>query len=137
MNNSLIRAGFILILLGLLAGFGGPAAEVPALIVSSHTIGMIGGILLIAMGAVWSRFSLSDRAKSIMKWGWLYANFGNLLGVFTAGMTGATNLLEINGGAPIDAGFANTFVTFMMLSISLAALVACTIAVIGLKASDD
>ncbi|MEN8723541.1 MAG: hypothetical protein ABF335_11730 [Alphaproteobacteria bacterium] len=133
MNNSLIRYGFILILLGLLAGFLGPMAKAPSLLISSHMIGMMGGILLIAMGAVWSRFTLSERGKSILKWSWLYTNFGNWLGVLTAAMTGATNFLEINGGPPADAGFANLFVSFMMLSISLAAIVASVTAIMGLK----
>ncbi len=137
MNNSIIRYGFILILLGLAAGFLGPMAKVPSLLVSSHMIGLTGGILLIALGAVWSRFTLSDRSKSILKWSWMYANYGNWLGVLTASMTGATNFLEINGGAPADAGIANLFVTFMMLSISLAAIVACVVAIMGLKADNE
>ncbi len=137
MNNSIIRYGFILILLGLLAGFLGPMAKVPSLLISSHMIGLAGGILLIALGAVWSRFTLSDGAKATLKWSWIYANFGNWLGVLTASMTGATNFLEINGGAPADAGFANLFVSFMMLSISLAAIVASVIAILGLKGNSE
>ena len=61
MADRLIKHGFILIFLALVTGFVIPQAESPRLALSAHTIGLLSGILLLAVAGIWSRLRLSER----------------------------------------------------------------------------
>ena len=136
MNISLIRHGFILLLISLAAALLAPQAVVPRLAVSAHSIGFMGGTMLMVLGAIWPAISLSEKQKKVLSGSWLYANYGNWLGVSVASMTGATELLAINGGAADGPpAWAAAFVGFMMLSISAAALLGSALGVYGIKKS--
>ncbi|MGB0920688.1 MAG: hypothetical protein ACPG1C_05125 [Alphaproteobacteria bacterium] len=136
MNKPLMRLGFVLLLLSLLAALVAPQAQIPRLAVSAHSIGFMGGIMLFAIGAGWSAFSLSDRQKNLLKWSWIWANFGNWAGVSIASQTGATDLLQINGGAPDAPIWATIIVYFFMITIMVAALTGSVLGVMGLKKED-
>ncbi len=81
MENRLIRHGFILILLSLFTGFAILAAEAPRLAMSAHTIGLMSGILLLAIAGIWSRLALSEGQLKVTYWGWIYASYANWLGI--------------------------------------------------------
>lgn len=136
MNKQLMRLGFVLLLVSLIVALIAPMAQVPRLAVSAHSIGFMGGIMLIAVGAVWSAFTLSDRQMNILKWSWIWANFGNWMGVTIASQTGATEFLSINGGQPDAPLWATYVVGFFMLSITAAAILGSVMGVIGLKNDD-
>jgi len=57
MNRSQIQLGFVLILLALITGFGMPLFRSPRLGLAAHIVGITGGLVLIALGALASRFS--------------------------------------------------------------------------------
>ena len=71
MNRSMIRHGFVLMLLALVGGFFVPVMEIPRLAVSAHTIGVLSGVLLIAVGAIWQQFVLTSGQATLMYWSWL------------------------------------------------------------------
>ena len=52
MDRGLLRHGFVLIAAALCSGFVIPAAKIPRLALSAHTIGVLSGVLLIAVGLV-------------------------------------------------------------------------------------
>jgi len=64
MNTGIIRHGFVLILLALISGLFIQAMPIPRLGLSAHTIGILSGVLLLAIGAVWPSFVLSVRQKA-------------------------------------------------------------------------
>ncbi len=57
MTDGLIKHGFILIFLALVTGFVIPQAESPRLTLSAHTIGLLSGILLLAVAGIWGRMT--------------------------------------------------------------------------------
>ena len=136
MNRQLMRLGFVLLLISLIAALVAPMAHVPRLAISAHSIGFMGGIMLFAVGLGWSAFVLSDKQKNILKWSWIWANFGNWAGVTIASQTGATEFLSINGGQPDAPLWATYVVGFFMLSISAAAILGSVLGVMGLKNDD-
>ena len=75
MERNLVKHGFVLILLSLLTGFVIPIAEAPRLALSAHTIGLISGILLLTLSAVWKYLVLSERQEKVAYWGWLYSSY--------------------------------------------------------------
>lgn len=133
MNKSLMRLGFVLLLISLAAALLAPMVQVPRLAISAHSIGFMGGTMLFVIGLGWSAFNLSDKQKNVLKWSWIWANFGNWAGVSIASLTGATEFLAINGGEPNAPLWATVLVGFFMLSISAAAILGSVLGVMGLK----
>ena len=70
MNRRQIQLGFVLILLGLLTGFLIPQLTNPRLGLAAHTVGITGGLVLIAFGALARSFTLGRRASSVMMACW-------------------------------------------------------------------
>lgn len=79
MNICLLRHAFVLILLSLIGGLLIPAMNIPRLGLSAHTIGVLGGVLLLAMGVIWLHFQLSPTQSTWLKWSWLYSSYINWL----------------------------------------------------------
>ena len=137
MNNRILQHGFILILLALLTGFLLPLAQLPRLGLSAHTIGLLGGTLLIAIGAIWSRFSLSSRQSKLMYWAWVYSSYANWLGCLIGAMTGAGRMTPISSGG-LEAGeLPEAIVAFLLVSVAISSLVAVALSLWGLARNDQ
>lgn len=133
MNQSIIRHGFILILIALVTGLLLPAMQIPRLGLSAHTIGILSGVLLIGIGAIWSIFSLSSRQLLIMYWGWVYSSYANWLGCLIGAFTGAGQMTPLaSSGAQADAA-AESAVAVLLISVSITALVAVVLSIWGLR----
>ena len=131
MERNLVKHGFVLILLSLLTGFAIPIAEAPRLALSAHTIGLISGILLLTLSAVWKYLVLSERQEKVAYWGWLYSSYANWFAILFGAMvgTGRTTPLASRG---IEATYtAELFVAFLLISLSFAALLAVSLSILG------
>ena len=67
MNRLQIQLGFVLILISLLSGFGMPFYTSPRLGLAAHVVGITGGLVLIALGALAPAFVLGPRSTKVMK----------------------------------------------------------------------
>lgn len=133
MSRSIIRHGFVLILLALVGGLFIPAMEIPRLGLSAHTIGLLGGVLLIALGAIWRQFSLTDRQGKIMYWTWLYANYVNWLGCLVGAVTGAGRTTPVAAAGATGSALAENAVALLLLSVAAASFVAVGLSLWGLR----
>ena len=132
MELNLVKHGFVLILLSLLTGFIIPVAEAPRLALSAHTIGLISGILLLTLSAVWKYLFLSERQEKVAYWGWIYSSYANWFAILfgaTVG-TGRMTPLASRGIEATDA--AELFVAFLLISLSIAALLAVCLSILGI-----
>lgn len=137
MDRSIIRHGFILILLALLAGFAVPSMKVPRLGLSAHTIGLISGLLLIAVGVVWPRFRLSDRSKKVLCWMWLVVAYGNWLGTLLAAISGGSQLMPIAGNNAMPEPVFDVLITAIIGVVSLLSISALLLSIWGLRGDPD
>ena len=131
MELNLVKHGFVLNLLSLLTGFIIPVAEAPRLALSAHTIGLISGILLLTLSAVWKYLVLSERQEKVAYWGWIYSSYANWFAILfgaTVG-TGRMTPLASRGIEATDA--AELFVAFLLISLSIAALLAVCLSILG------
>lgn len=136
MNRSMIRHGFVLMLLALVGGFFVPAMEIPRLAVSAHTIGVLSGVLLIAVGAIWSQFTLGPRQAGVMYWGWLYAGYANWLGCLLGAATGAGRMTPVAAAGLEGTPVAETMVAFLLISVGVVSLVAAGLSLWGLRGNN-
>jgi (hydroxyamino)benzene mutase len=133
MNVSLLRHGFILILLALAGGLFIPAMAVPRLGLSAHTIGVLSGVLLIAIGAVWPQFRLSARQTVAHQWAWLYSSYVNWFACLLGGALGAGKTTPL-----ASAGFTGTplvegTVTALLVSVAVVSFIAVGLSLWGLR----
>jgi (hydroxyamino)benzene mutase len=133
MNRLQIQLGFVLVLLALLTGFVIPELRNPRLGLAAHTVGITGGLLLIALGALASSFSLGRRASAVMRWSWTYAAYANWFGSLAGGITGASRLTPIAGAGTNGEAMAEAIVAFFLLSLAFAAVGGTILAIWGFR----
>jgi len=133
MNRLQIRLGFVLILLALLSGFGMPFFTSPRLGLAAHTVGISGGLVLIALGALANSFALGTRASAVMTGSWVYAAYANWVASLLGAITGASRLTPIAGAGTKGDALAETVVAFLLQSLAAAAIVGTVLAVYGFR----
>ena len=133
MDRTLLRLGFILVLLGLLTGLGVPAFANPRLGLTAHTVGLLGGMFLVVLGGVWPAFSLGPRAAAALRWCWAYAAYANWAASVLGAATGASRMTPLAGGATHGGPLAELAVGALLVSLSLAAIAGAGLAVWGLS----
>lgn len=135
-KRRLIWHGVLLVLLGLLTGVAIPLLENPRMGVSAHLAGVQNGILLGLLGLVWLDVKLSERLAAAAFWMLLFSLYalwiGNLLGA-VFGTSGSTPLA---GAGHAGAPWQETTVTGLLVSGSLAIVVAVALVLYGLRRSE-
>ena len=76
-NRRLMWHGMLLFLIGLLTGFAEQHFANTRMALAAHLEGVMNGIFLLVLGAVWNEVRLSSRAKAIAYWVALYGTYGN------------------------------------------------------------
>lgn len=132
MHRPLMRFGFVLILLALLTGLVVPALVNSRLGLAAHTVGMLGGVLLVVLGAADAAFDLTPRVRRAMHGCWLYATYANWLASLLGGITGASRRTPIAGQGTTAGALAEGLVEVLLATLSLAAIVAVLLAIRGL-----
>jgi hydroxylaminobenzene mutase len=133
MNRALIRWGFVLILLALIGAFFIPAMALPRLGLSAHTVGVLGGILMIAVGAVWPVFSLGGRARALLAASWAAAGYLNWAGCILGAALGAGGATPIAARGATGPDGAEWLVGGMLLAAAAASLLAVALSLWGLR----
>ncbi|MGZ5445793.1 MAG: hydrogenase [Thermoanaerobaculia bacterium] len=136
MNRRQIQLGFVLILLGLFTGFAIPELKSPRLALAAHNVAIMSGLILIALGALARSFTLGARGMAVMMWTWVYAAYANWVACLIGGITGASRLTPIAGAGTTGDALSEAVVLFLLLSLSVAAIVGTSLAVWGLRTPD-
>jgi hydroxylaminobenzene mutase len=132
-SNRLIYLGVLLLLLGLITGLLVPALANPRMAVSSHIEGVLNGMLLIIFGLIWPRMALSPRWFNITFWLAIYGTFMNWLGILVAAVFDAGAMLNVLAEGQEGSPAAEGFVTFSLLSLSLAMIMVSISILVGLR----
>lgn len=125
--------GMLLFLLGLLTGFVEPHFANVRMGLAAHLEGVMNGIFLVGLGAIWNEVRLSPRVKSLAFGIALLGTYGNWLMTTTAAVFGTSALSPITGTAHGGQPWQEKVVTagFMVVGI---AIVACAVTVLcGLR----
>lgn len=132
-NVSLFRYAFALILLSLIGGLFVPAMTVPRLGLSAHTIGVLGGVLLIAVGAIWQHFHLTSAQGAWLKWSWLYSSYINWFGCLVGAVLGAGRTTPIASGGYVGSDITEFVVSALLISVAIASFIAVGLSLWGLR----
>lgn len=132
MQTALFTLGLVLFLLGLLTGIAVPALKNGRMGLSSHLEGVLNGMFLVLLGLLWPHVHLSHAWGTAAVALIAYAGYANWLTVLLAAAWGAGRRF-----APIAAGDYRAsaakegFVSFGLVSLSVAIVVGVVIVIVG------
>lgn len=125
-NRRLMWHGMFLFLLGLLTGFVEPQFANMRMGLAAHLEGVMNGILLLALGAIWNHVYLGRGAKRAAYWTALYGAYANWLMTMLAAVFGTAALSPITGAGHVGKPWQEQFVTAGFMSVGIV-IVACSL----------
>jgi hydroxylaminobenzene mutase len=132
-QRSLLWHGMFLFLLGLLTGFVEQQFSNPRMGLAAHLEGIMNGIFLVALGAVWMEVRLSPRLKAGAYWSTLYGTYVNWAITTLAAGFGAASLSPITGAGHSALPWQETVVTFGFITVGIAMIAASVLILWGLR----
>ncbi|MEB3069931.1 hydrogenase [[Mycobacterium] vasticus] len=136
-GRALLWHGVFLFLLGLLTGVVSRSLENPRMGLASHLVGVTNGLFLMALGLLWGRLRLSARWLTALFWSALYGTYVNWASSLAAAIFGTGQMTPIAAPGRHAAAWQENLVNFGFYSLSVAMLVACVIALVGLRPGED
>ena len=132
--RSLLQIGIALILAAALLGLIIPYFVVPRLALSGHLIGILQGIILVAIGLLWSRLSLTRTQFAITFWLIVYQAVAASLSNFLAAAWGAGNsIIPMAAGAAHGSASQELVINLGLRSAGAALIVALVLILWGLR----
>jgi hydroxylaminobenzene mutase len=133
-NRRLMWHGMCLFLLGLLTGFVESRFTNVRMGLAAHLEGVMNGIFLLALGAIWTSVRLSPRAKTIAFWIVLYGTYGNWLATTLAAIFGTAALSPITGAGHSGLVWQESVVTIGFMTVGVTTLAFSVLMLRGLRA---
>ncbi|MGA7859730.1 MAG: hydrogenase [Terracidiphilus sp.] len=132
-NRNLMSHGMFLFIIGLFTGFAEQHFANVRMGLAAHLEGVMNGIFLLALGAVWNEVRLSLRIKAVAYWAMLYGTYGNWLFTTLAAVFGTAALSPITGAGHSGLPWQETLVTAGFLTVGIAVLVSSLFVLWGLR----
>ncbi len=134
-NRRLMWHGMFLFLLGLLTGFAEAHVANVRMGLAAHLEGVMNGIFLIAIGAIWHHVRLSPRAKTIAYWLSLYGTYVNWLFTFLAAIFGTAALSPVTAAGHQGLPWQESLITAGFLSVGIVIVLVSLMILWGLRAN--
>ena len=135
-NRRLMWHGMCLFLLGLLTGFVESRFTNMRMGLAAHLEGVMNGIFLVALGAVWTNVRLSPPVKTIAYWLALYSTYGNWFVTTLAATFGTAALSPITGAGHNGRDWQESVVTIGFLTVGFTYVVLSALMLWGLRARE-
>jgi len=133
-SRRFLQLGITLFLLGLLTGFLMPVAANPRMLLSSHLEGVLNGLFLLLLGAVWHRFRLGPGTQRTLLWLAAYGTFANWATTLLAALWGAgASMMPLAGADHSGTSAQELLIAVGLVSLSLVMLSICPILLWGLR----
>ena len=132
-KRSLLWHGMFLVLLGLLTGLVEQQFSNPRMGLAAHLEGVMNGIFLVALGAVWMEVRLSPRLKAGAYWSTLYGTYVNWAITTLAAGFGTASLSPITGAGHSALPWQEMVVTFGFITVGIAMIAASVLILWGLR----
>ena len=127
--------GMCLFLLGLLTGFAEQHFANVRMGLAAHLEGVMNGIFLLALGAVWPSVKLAPAGSTIAFWLVLYGTYANWLITLLAAIFGTAALSPITGVGHSGLPWQESLVTAGFMSVGVVIVLASGLILWGLRKS--
>ncbi|MBZ9964423.1 hypothetical protein [Mesorhizobium sp. BR1-1-2] len=136
-GHRLLQLGIALLLFSSFEGFAIPYLAAPRLGLSVHTLSALQGVLLLALGLVWSRLNLDVAMSRIAFWLLIYSALAILAAYVMASLWGAGNeTMPLAAGAAHGSAFQEYAIKSIAYSSAPTGLIAFALILWGLRLSD-
>ena len=125
--------GMFLFLLGLLTGLVEHKLQNPRMGLAAHLEGVMNGIFLIALAAIWLDLRLSSRQRMVTYWTLLYGTYANWAVTTLAAILGTAAMSPITGAGQGALPWQEALVTLGLVSVGLAIIAATLLCLWGLR----
>jgi hydroxylaminobenzene mutase len=132
-NRRLMWHGMLLFLFGLITGLFETHFTNVRMALAAHLEGVLNGILLVALGAIWSEVILPNAAKVTAYWIALYGTYVNWLVTTLAATFGTAALSPVSAAGHSARPWQESVVTDGFLSVSAAIMAATLLVLWGLR----
>lgn len=133
-NRRLMWHGMFLFLIGLLTGFAETHFTNTRMGLAAHLEGVMNGIFLLALGAVWNEVRLTPRTKNIAYWVALFGAYGNWFVTTLAAVFGTAALSPITAAGHSGQPWQETVVTLGFLFVGATIIATSVLVLWGLRA---
>lgn len=131
-QRTLIAAGAILFLFGLLQGAVIQSFANPRMGLSAHLTAVQSGMALMVAGVAWQAASLAERVAAVAKWTMIAGMYGLWFGLTLSAATGASESLQIAGAGYSAGDPTETLVSILVLGSSASMTVGWGLFVAGI-----
>jgi hydroxylaminobenzene mutase len=122
-----------LFLLGLLTGFVEQQFTNVRMGLAAHLEGVMNGIFLVALGAVWTEVRLTPRLKVAAYWSALYGTYANWAVTTLAAIFGSAALSPITAAGRSAQPWQESVVTFGFMSVGIVIVASSILVLWGLR----
>ncbi len=133
-KRRLIWHGVFLFLLGLVTGFVEEHFSNVRMGLSAHLEGIMNGILLIALGAIWQEIRLSATLSKAAPWLTLYGAYSNWSVTALAAALGTGSMTPIAAAERSAQSWQETLISIGFTSVALSIFAATALILLGLRA---
>ena len=133
-NRRLMWHGMFLFLLGLLTGFVEQRFTNVRMGLAAHLEGVINGIFLVALGAIWAEVRLPPAAKATAYWTALYGTYVNWVVTTLAAIFGTAALSPITAAGHTGRPWQENLVTVGFMSVGIVIVAFSLLILWGLRA---
>ncbi len=131
-DKSLLVAGALLFLFGLVQGAMVQSFANPRMALSAHLTAVQSGMALMIAGAVWSAVELGPKLAAFSRWTTIMGMFGLWLGLTLSAATGASQSLPIAGAGYRAAPMIELAVSTLILGSSALMAIGWLVFTVGL-----
>jgi hydroxylaminobenzene mutase len=132
-GRRLMFHGMVLFLLGLGTGFAEQHFANVRMALAAHLEGLMNGIFLVALGAIWKEVRLPSSAALAVFWITLYGTYGNWLFTTLAAVFGTAALSPITGAGHSGLPWQESLVTIGFLTVGITMVLSSAAVLWGLR----
>lgn len=132
-KRRLLWHGMFLFLLGLLTGLVEQRFNNPRMGLAAHLEGVMNGIFLIALGAIWAEVRLSPRWAATAYWSALYSAYANWAMTTLAAILGTAAMSPVTAAGHSAQPWQEGLVTVGFMSVGLAIIASSCLILWGLR----
>jgi hydroxylaminobenzene mutase len=133
-NRRLMWHGMFLFLIGLFTGFAETHFANTRMALAAHLEGVMNGIFLLALGAVWNEVHLSPTTKNVAYWIALFGTYGNWFVTTLAAIFGTGALSPITAAGHSGQPWQESLVTLGFLFVGATIITTSVLVLWGLRA---
>lgn len=122
-DRVLVRAGFLLFLLAMLGGLGVQFVLNPRMALSTHVIGLLEGLMLVALGLVWAALRFSAARAKLVRGFFLYGAYAAWVVGWLGAIWGTSRFTPIAGAGFHASPAKELVVAVIFVSLALAHIV--------------